>query len=347
MIKIKHKVNRLREGSTIGLISPSSSAPEAFPIVYQKGIYNLAKYFNLRIKEFTSTKRKFDTSKKHVLARVKDIHDAFLDKEVDAIVTTIGGDDCIRLLPYLDKKIIEENPKIVMGFSDATNLLVYLAKMGIPSFHGPALMAGLAEPEGLSEEFVKHLKSFFFDKWKTYKYERFAKWTEDKYGWSDENFLNRKKKYVDNTMPHIINTGTKNEGVLMGGCIEIIEMLKGTEFGLNADDWHQTAFFFETSEDKPSPDYVRCALRSYGMVGAWDNASMILIGKSRGYTPDEYRELEEGVRQVVIEEFGAKDIRIISNLDMGHTQPIHVLPTNCKVKVDDIGNITLIETPFI
>jgi muramoyltetrapeptide carboxypeptidase LdcA involved in peptidoglycan recycling len=123
-------------------------------------------------------------------------------------------------------------------------------------------------------------------------------------------------------------------------------MLKGTEFGLNSNDWDNAAFFFETSEDKPTPDYVKCALRSYGAAGAWKKASLILIGKSRGYTAEEYKELEEGVLKVVVEEFGGKNIRIISNYDFGHTQPINILPVGCKVEVDEKGTITVIESPF-
>lgn len=146
MISVNSKVKRLKEGSTIGIISPSHDAAGLFPVVYQLGVQNLAKYFNLRVKEFPATKARYDTSQEHVLARVADMHAAFLDKEVDAIITAIGGDDSIRLLPHLDKEIIQKNPKIFMGFSDAVSPLTFIAKLGVPAFHGPALMAGFAEP---------------------------------------------------------------------------------------------------------------------------------------------------------------------------------------------------------
>lgn len=347
MIQIAKKVRRLKEGSMIGIISPSSDAPSLFPAVYQIGVDNLAKHFNLKVKEFTSTKYVYSNSQEHVLARVKDIHYAFLDKEVDAIITSIGGDDSIRLLPYLDKKIIQDNPKIFMGFSDAVSLLTFIAKLGVPAFHGPALMAGFAEPEGLPTELVDEFRTFFFDEWDTYTYKNFSKWTEDRYGWSDPNFLSHKKTYASNTPPHVLNKGTNDRGVLVGGCIEIIEMLKGTEFGLQSNDWENAAFFFETSEDKPTPDYVKCALRSYGVAGAWDKASMILIGKSRSYSTEEYKELEDGVLDVVVGQFGAKNIRIVSNYDFGHTQPIHILPIGCTIQADEFGNLTLPESPFM
>ena len=347
MIKLKYKVKRLKEGSVIGVVSPSWSGPAGYPQVYEKGLENLKKYFGFKIREFSNTRTQYDNSMDYVKKRVKDIHDAFSDDNVDAIFLSIGGDDAIRLLPYLDKKVITAHPKIVMGFSDSTNLLIYLVKLGIPAFHGPSIMAGFAEPEGLSEEFINHFKTFYFDKWETYSYPKFKTWTEDRSGWSDPNFLNRKKTYKENTNMHILGGDIKSEGVLVGGCIEIIEMLKGTEFGLSKSDFANAAFFFETSEDKPTPDYVKCALRSYGVMGAFDGIQSLLIGKSRGYTDEEYKKLEEYTSTVIQKEFGKSKISIISNLDIGHTQPIWILPMGIKAKINsEEETIELTESPF-
>ena len=175
MLEIKYKVKRIQPGSTIGVISPSWSGPAGFPVVYEKGIENLKNVFNFKIKEFKNTRSSYNDSLDYVKKRVDDIHSAFLDKEVDAIFITIGGSDSIRLLPYLDKNIIINNPKIVMGFSDSTSLLTYMIKLGVPSFYGPSVMAGFAEPEGLNQEFISHFKSFFFDKWDSYEYPTFSK----------------------------------------------------------------------------------------------------------------------------------------------------------------------------
>lgn len=53
-------------------------------------------------------------------SRVEDIHDAFLDTNVKAIITCIGGFNSNQILEYIDYSIIENNPKILCGFSDAT-----------------------------------------------------------------------------------------------------------------------------------------------------------------------------------------------------------------------------------
>ncbi|NJM09284.1 2-hydroxymuconate tautomerase family protein [Candidatus Gracilibacteria bacterium] len=65
------------------------------------------------------------------------------------IVSIIGGDDAIRLLPYLDLAVIRNNPKIFMGYSDTTIAHLACFKAGLVSFYGPAIMAGFAENGGI------------------------------------------------------------------------------------------------------------------------------------------------------------------------------------------------------
>jgi muramoyltetrapeptide carboxypeptidase LdcA involved in peptidoglycan recycling len=52
--------------------------------------------------------------------RAQDLMEAFLDPSIDAIISTIGGDDSIRIVPYIDFEIIRNNPKIFLGYSDST-----------------------------------------------------------------------------------------------------------------------------------------------------------------------------------------------------------------------------------
>jgi muramoyltetrapeptide carboxypeptidase LdcA involved in peptidoglycan recycling len=346
MNQLKKKVNRLKKGATIGIISPSWSGPAKFPIVYEKGLSNLREYFNFNIKEYPHTRSEYSNDQSYIQARVSDIHNAFLDPEVDAIFLSIGGDDSIRLLPFLNKEIILNNPKIILGFSDSTTLLIYLVKLGIPTFHGPSVMAGFSEPDGLPVEFIRHFESFFFDNWDIYKYKNYSKWTEDRSCWTDPEFLSRKKKYLDNTGPSIVFK-EKTEGYLLGGCIEIIEMLKGTPFGISLKDWDNALFFFETSEEKPSANYVKYALRSAGVIGAWDLIGGLLIGKSKKYTAEEYSKLEEFIKEILLNEFNVRSCGIISNLDIGHTQPMHILPLGCRAKFDfNKNSLILLESPF-
>ena len=72
-----------------------------------------------------------------IQSRVDDIHKAFLDDKVKAILTAIGGFNVNQILEHIDYDIIRQHPKILCGYSDITALLhaVY-AKTGLVSYHG-------------------------------------------------------------------------------------------------------------------------------------------------------------------------------------------------------------------
>ena len=76
----------------------------------------------------------------HDEQRAKQINDMFADDEVKAIFCAKAGYGSTRTLPYMDKEIIKRNPKIFVGYSDITILLLYLYKAGnMVVFHGPVV----------------------------------------------------------------------------------------------------------------------------------------------------------------------------------------------------------------
>lgn len=81
----------------------------------------------------------------HPELRAKDFMDAFSDKSISAIFTAVGGDDTIRILPYIDLDIIKNNPKIFMGYSDSTINHFMLYKAGVVSFYGPSVLCEFGE----------------------------------------------------------------------------------------------------------------------------------------------------------------------------------------------------------
>lgn len=70
--------------------------------------------------------------------RADDLNAAFKDPDIDGIICIRGGYGSMRILPLLDEKMIRRNPKVLMGFSDITALLVGITKRcGFVTFHGP------------------------------------------------------------------------------------------------------------------------------------------------------------------------------------------------------------------
>jgi muramoyltetrapeptide carboxypeptidase LdcA involved in peptidoglycan recycling len=56
----------------------------------------------------------------HPAARAADLMEVLKDPAIHGIISTIGGDDSIRMLPYLDYSVIRQNPKVFLGYSDST-----------------------------------------------------------------------------------------------------------------------------------------------------------------------------------------------------------------------------------
>ena len=78
-------------------------------------------------------------SSSSIKSRVADLHAAFADDSVDAILATIGGFNSNELLPYLDYDLIAKHPKIICGYSDSTAFLnAIFAKTGNLTYMGPS-----------------------------------------------------------------------------------------------------------------------------------------------------------------------------------------------------------------
>lgn len=73
-------------------------------------------------------------------ARLQDFHSAFKNREVNAVFCARGGYGTLRLLPGIRFAAIRRNPKILVGYSDVTSLLLSVyKKTGLVTFHGPTV----------------------------------------------------------------------------------------------------------------------------------------------------------------------------------------------------------------
>jgi muramoyltetrapeptide carboxypeptidase LdcA involved in peptidoglycan recycling len=151
----------LKPGDKVAIISPSSRMSFLFPWVYQQGINRIKDLFHLQPVEFPTACQSSDYLSQNPKARAEDVNRAFADPSIKTIIATIGGIDQIRILPYLDKEIIKSNPKIFMGYSDCTNLHLYLWNLGIISFYGGAVMTQFAMGGGMQEYTINSIEKAF------------------------------------------------------------------------------------------------------------------------------------------------------------------------------------------
>jgi muramoyltetrapeptide carboxypeptidase LdcA involved in peptidoglycan recycling len=123
------------------------------------------------------------------------------------------------------------------------------------------------------------------------------------------------------------------EGHLLGGCIEVLEMLKGTVWWSKPELFQNAVLYLETSEEVPSVSTVEYWFRNYASQGILETIVGLLWARPAGYSA----ELKEALHQVirkVLAEVGRTDLPVVANMDIGHTTPMMVLPNGCKIAVD-------------
>jgi muramoyltetrapeptide carboxypeptidase LdcA involved in peptidoglycan recycling len=328
---------RLQKGDKIAVLAPSSGLAERFLSVYKQGLKNLKEVFGLTIKEYPSARMSNDYLHHHPETRAEDVNSAFADDEVKGIITTIGGDDSVRILPFLDSAIIQRNPKLFMGYSDATVLLVYLHSLGLIPFHGPSVMAGFAQTQYLPQTFQDHVNSFLFSEFEEYEYAAYSAYCDGYLDWDGDGSSGKTAPLQKHDGWRWIGGAGKVVGELFGGCIEALEFLKSTKYWPKEIFWTNKVFFLETSEEKPSVNQVKYMLRNYGTQGVFQKISALFFGRANHYSNEEKAELEAMILRVVVGEFGAEHLPIITNMDFGHTDPQFILPLGVPVEVSCEG----------
>ena len=333
MKKIKPKI--LRPGSRIAAISLSWGGPGTVPYRYQIGKQQFEEEFDVTVVETAHALRDADWLAKNPEARADDLMTAFADKTIDGIISTIGGEDSIRTLPYLDLDLIRKNPKVFMGFSDTTISHAACFKAGIVSFYGPSFMAGFAENGGMFPYMVESVRRTLFSTEPIgIIAPNRAGWTVEYLPWEDpENQSIRRKLNPCTGWRFHQNEGIV-EGQLFGGCVEVLDWLRGTDY-FSAADIQGAVLFLETSEDAPLPSFLTEFVRCLAAMGILEGLNGILLGRpGGGVNPDIFCEYDDALCKTVREEYGLNDMPIVTNMDFGHTDPMLVLPIGTKVRID-------------
>jgi len=330
------KPKKLQRGDTVAAISLSWGGPGTFPHRYEAGKQQLQNEFQLRVIETTHALRDAAWLHDNPKARAEDLMNAFADPSVKAIISTIGGDDSIRTLPYLDLNVIRSNPKIFMGYSVTTITHLACFKAGLVSFYGPSIMAGFAENGGMFPFMVESIrKSLFFAAPIGEIKPHTDGWTAEILDWANPGNQSRKRKLMPSAGWKFIQGKGVWQGHLMGGCLEVLDFLRGTDFWPESTAWQNVILFLETSEEAPPPNVLKYALRSYASMGILHKLSGILFGRPGGnISPGQFEEYDEVFHQVVTGEEELSELPIITHMDFGHTDPMFILPYGVKAEID-------------
>ncbi|WP_307470852.1 S66 family peptidase [Cytobacillus purgationiresistens] len=326
------KPKKLQAGDLVATVSPSwgGAGNSELRWRYDLGIKRLVEVFGLEVLAMPNSLKGAKFAYNNPQARAEDLMTAFKDPQIKAIFANIGGDDSIRLLPYIDFEVIRQNPKIFIGYSDITILHLFCLKSGITSFYGPAIMVDFAENVKMHDYTIEMVKRTLFSNEPIGHIDAAKAWTSEFLQWDEAN-INISRKMKVNTGNEVLQGEGTVQGRLIGGCIEVLEFAKGTEIWPDNHYWNEAILFFETSEEKPEPQQLKYWLRNYAAQGILQKANGIIVAK-----PLDEKYFDEYKTSIldVMKEYNLEDLPILYNLNFGHTEPKFILPYGAMAEIN-------------
>jgi len=309
------KPERIRPGDKVGLVNPATAAFEHEPIdIMTEALESLGldvvpgKNYYKQHGYFAGT----DTE------RASDINNFFRDPDIRMIFAR-GGWGSARILPLLDYDAIRHNPKVLLGYSDATALLTGVhAKTGLVTFHGPSPLntfsAGYFRRIVMNGELVKMTNPTDIDGDTLVQ-------TEDRV--------------------RTIGKG-KASGRILGGNLTVLTAIMGSAY---LPDWDNSILFLEDVDE--AVYRVDRMLTELSLAG--------VLGKISGFVFGRCTECESGtgygsltLEQVLAEHIEPLGIPAFSGSMIGHIEQQFTIPLGIDVEIDaDVGSIRMLEAGVV
>jgi muramoyltetrapeptide carboxypeptidase LdcA involved in peptidoglycan recycling len=326
-----------RPGDRVAILSPSNGSPERFPEVYELGLRRLREELGLVPVEYPTT-RVMGCSPAD---RARDLHAAFADPQITAVLATIGGDDQITVLRHLDDELLRANPKPFFGYSDNTNLLAHLWTLGIVGFHGGSILVHLGRSGRAHPAHLDSLRAALFDPgW--YRLAEPPDWGDEPNDWREPGLL----AFEPPMWPHEgwdwVNADQVVQGRTWGGNVEIISWLLQAGRVAANETYRDCVLYLETSEEMPSAEEVFRMLRNMGERGLLAQFSALVMARpkswerSRPNSPEEKLAYHTGQREAVLRAMQAyhPNVMIVFDVDFGHTDPQLIIPNGGDIRLD-------------
>lgn len=303
-------MKHITQGSTIGIVSPSSPSDCNFINEKISTFEDLG--FNIRKGKYIYKTNGYlaGTDKE----RAEDLMNMFINTSVDAIVCFRGGYGGIRMLPYLNTRIIKNNPKPFCGYSDITVLLNYISnKCDFATFHSPMINSNFSDSI-TKDTFINVLtdcnKGFSYDL--------------------------KKLKNID------IFNKKDFKGKLVGGNLSIICSTIGTPYEIN---FKNSIILIEEINENP---YVIDRLLSQMIYSnKFKDCKGIILGHFTDCTLDDYSK-SFTLDDIIAQKLLPLNIPIIKNFPCGHSYPNITLPIGCNLYYDSKNSLlTMVENIFV
>jgi muramoyltetrapeptide carboxypeptidase LdcA involved in peptidoglycan recycling len=327
-----------RPGDRVAIVSPSSGLPEIFPTPYELGLRRLREDFRLVPIEYPNTRRMGASPAE----RAADLHAAFADPDIKAVIVSIGGDDQITVLPHLDAELIRANPKPFFGYSDNTNLLIYLANLGVVAYHGGSVMCEFGRPGAMHPLTTVSLQAALFTSGE-YELRESTVYGDVQRDWADPATFESTPVMQACGGWQWHNADRIVEGLTWGGNLEILSWLMMADREIRpAEAYDGRVLLIETSEELPSATEVYRILRNMGERGLLGRFAGVLVGRAKAWSfgrpnsPDQKAAFAKEQREAVLRALAAynPEALVVFDVDFGHTDPQVIIPVGGWLRAD-------------
>ncbi|MCC6396509.1 MAG: LD-carboxypeptidase [Bacteroidetes bacterium] len=312
------KPPRLKQGDTVGLVNPAGityARADLDVVAETLAALGLAWKFGDHVSDRYGYLAGADAD------RAADINGMFADPGVNAVMAIRGGWGCNRILHLLDYDTIVRHPKILVGYSDITSLLLACnAKTGLVTFHGPV---GVSTWNNFS---VGHFRRVLMDA-------------------GTESFRNPRELGDNLTQTkdriHTITPG-KARGILLGGNLSVLAAMIGSPY---LPAWERVILFLE--DDGESIYRVDRMLTHLRLAGILDRLAGFVFGKCTdcgaggGYGS---LTLEDVFRDLI----APLGIPAFSGAMIGHIENKFTVPLGIEAEIDATeGSMRMLESAVL
>ncbi len=306
----------LKKGDTIGICAPSAGVGKKLDefelsneVLTSRG-YHVKETASVRVNNERSASAK---------KRAKELDELVCDKNVDAILCAAGGDFMLEMMPYVDFDHIKENPKWMAGMSDPTNLLFTVTtKLDIATLYGSNGADFTYKKDRPQQTFLTYLEGNVRSQRSYNRYQTFL------------------DMITENKVYHPVKWLCKSEelelkGRLIGGCVECIEKLIGTELDHTKEFLERykddgIIWYFDVFNMSSYNFYL--TLLQFQNAGWFKYCKGVLIGRV-AFPSVEDKKLD----YIKAADKVLKKIPHICEMDIGHTYPFMTLINGALIDV--------------
>ncbi len=319
------KPMRLQRGDTVALISPSGWLD---PAQLQRRVTQLEE-LGFSVKTMPNVLARWGGYAGTIEQRVSDLHQAFADPVIKGIFVTRGGSGATGLLPHVNFDLIRRNPKVFIGFSDTTALLLAMReRAGLVCFHGPT--AG----SSMTEFTVRQLRAVLMEPVPSIalKLSQEHQWRAIREPHMRFRSLNR----PDGSVP------TTAQGELVGGNLSLIAALAGTVYLPSLRN--KIIFLEDVGEPPYRIDRLLHQLQQLQPYGLATAAAVVIGFFSRTQPPDDQPTLS--VDEVLEAHFQNFQVPAVYGFSFGHEASQLTLPIGIQARLDTVAQtLSLLEAP--